>query len=199
MQIEDLIKVNRLWSDIYPYLASQVMDLYGHQPGEVLELGPFAGGIAIDLARYCPRARFTVADERPEMVAFFRQEIHRARLEDRIAAIRSSLDKLDLESRRFDIVILRGAFFFLPGSPGLLPEIYRVLKTGGLAFVGGGYGKDTPQNCIDTIAQESRVLNDRLGRRRLTIEELQALVEQAGLEARTRICQEGGVWLIVEA
>jgi ubiquinone/menaquinone biosynthesis C-methylase UbiE len=192
MQIQDLIKVNRLWSDIYPYLASQVMDTYGRQPGKVLELGPFAGGISIEIARRCPLARITIADERPEMVAFFRQEILQAGLEGRMTAIRSSLDKLELESRSFDIVILRGAFFFLPGKPDLMPEIYRVLKTGGLAFVGGGYGKDTPQSCTDAIAEESRVLNDRLGRRRLSIQELQTLVKQAGLEARTRICQEGG-------
>jgi len=51
--------------------------------------------------------------------------------------------------------------------PVILKEIYRVLKPGGLAFVGGGYGKDVPQALIDEIAEESRILNDALGRRRV--------------------------------
>ena len=69
----------------------------------------------------------------------------------------------------FDLVILRGAFFFIMDKPQILSEIYRVLAPGGLAFVGGGYGAGIPQSVIDRIAKESRRLNDRLGRRRVTI------------------------------
>jgi hypothetical protein len=51
MDLRILKEVNDLWSGIYPYLASQVMEYYGRSHGDVLELGPFAGGISVELAR----------------------------------------------------------------------------------------------------------------------------------------------------
>jgi hypothetical protein len=72
-----------------------------------------------------------------------------------------------------------------------------VLKKGGLGFVGGGYGRGVPDGVIAEIAGESRVLNDRLGRRRVTLDELKALLAGEHLEKTTRIIEEGGVWLLM--
>jgi len=198
MQIQDLKRVNELWLDIYPYLVSQVMELYGRDEGTMLELGPFAGGISIELARKYPRFDITIADERPEMLASFEAQIRRAGFENRITTRLSDLDKLFFTDGSFDLVVLRGAFFFLPGKPRLLEEVYRVLKTGGTAFVGGGYGRQATPEAIEAIADESRILNDRLGRQRLSIETLGDLVEKAGLASNTRIWEEGGVWLVIK-
>lgn len=197
MQIQDLKRVNELWHDIYPCLVSQVMEVYARNEGTVLELGPFAGGISIELARNYPRFVITVADERREMLDCFEAQIRQARLENRITTHLSGLDKLDFPDKSFDLVVLRGAFFFLPAKPRLLGEIYRVLKPGGTAFVGGGYSKTAAPEAIDAIADESRVLNDRLGRQRLAIETLSDMVKKAGLASNTRIWEEGGVWLVI--
>jgi len=51
---------------------------------------------------------------------------------------------LTFNDNSFDLVILRGAFFFIMERPMILAEIFRVLNPRGLAFVGGGYGKDIP-------------------------------------------------------
>jgi len=80
----------------------------------------------------------------------------------------------------------------------LLGEIHRVLKTGGTAFVGGGYGRKATSEAIQAIADESRILNDRLGRQRLSIETLTNMVDEAGLASNTRIWEEGGVWLVIK-
>ena len=80
----------------------------------------------------------------------------------------------------------------------MLWEIYRILKENGLAFIGGGYGKNTPQGLIDEIADESRDLNDRLGRRRVTEGEVRTMVSKAGLTSHTRIEKEGGLWLVIQ-
>ena len=53
--------VNALWSKIYPYLADQVMEYYGRSDGDVLELGPFEGGISVGLARLHPGLNITLA------------------------------------------------------------------------------------------------------------------------------------------
>ncbi len=53
MDLRLLKHVNDLWSKIYPYLADHVMECYGKSHGDVLELGPFAGGISLELGPDC--------------------------------------------------------------------------------------------------------------------------------------------------
>ena len=90
---------------------------------------------------------------------------------------------------------MRGAFFFL--TPTLLQEVKRVLRPGGFAWVGGGYGPTTPDEVIAPIAHRSRLLNEEVGKRRITPEEARAMADIAGLEGCTRVVTEGGLWLEV--
>lgn len=197
MEIQDIIRVNQLWKNIYPYLVKQISETRNQQSGKVLELGPFSGGISFHLAQQYPLMEITIADEREEMLEWFGAETKARNLVNRINIVPSSLEKLDFASESFDLVIMRGAFFFLKDNAFLLGEIYRVLKPGGIALVGGGYGKNAPQSLIDEIADESRVLNDRLGRKWLSIEALKKIAEKNKLSDKTKIWEEGGVWLVV--
>ena len=58
----------------------------------------------------------------------------------------------------------------------LLQEVFRVLKDGGMAFIGGGFGKGTPRELIDEIADESRQLNARRMSRRFWGRKMQFIV-----------------------
>ena len=69
------------------------------------------------------------------------------------------------------------------------------MKDGGMAFVGGGYGKGVPQELVAEIADESRELNERLGRRRVSLEELEKMVRESDLTDNCKIEEEGGLWL----
>jgi len=169
---------------------------FGRASGRILELGPFSGGISYELAARHPGLEFTLADDHKEYLAHLKKEIERHNLGTRMEIVDASLNNLPFGDNSFNLVILRGAFFFIMDNPRILSEIYRVLDSGGLAFVGGGYGAGIPQCVIDSIAEESRVLNDQLGRRRVTLDELKSLIESQGLTEATQICQDGGVWLL---
>lgn len=197
MDLKVLKDVNRLWSKIYPYLAARVMVYYSRGHGEVLELGPFSGGISIELARAYPGLNITIAAQDPGVVDDLQKEMEEAGLNRKVEVKWSGLDSLGFVDGRFDLVIFRGAYFFLDEGGRMLREIYRVLKQGGLAVVGGGYGKDTPQALIDEIAEKSRDLNDRLGRKRVTEEGIRNMVNKAGLTSHAEIEKEGGLWLLL--
>lgn len=197
MDLRILKDVNGLWSKIYPYLAVQVMKYYGRGNGEVLELGSFSGGISIELARLYPGLNITIAAQEKGVVDYLQKEIEEAKLNRKVEVRGSELDCLGFADGLFDLVIFRGAYFFLDEEGRMLREIYRVLKEGGVAFVGGGYGKDTPQALIDEIAEESRDLNDRLGRKRVTEEEVKTMVNKAGLTSHAEIEKNGGLWLLI--
>ena len=198
MDLRNIKRVNDLWSRIYPYLAIQVMEYYGRSHGEVLELGPFSGGISVELTRLHPGLSITIAAQDPGVVDYLRKEIEGAGLNRKMEVVWSELDNLVFADGLFDVVIFRGAYFFLDEEGKILWEIYRILKEDGLAFIGGGYGKNTPQALIDEIAEESRDLNDRLGRRRVTEGEVTTMVNKAGLTSHTRIEKEGGLWLVIQ-
>ena len=171
MDSNDLKRVNELWVKVYPYLAAQAMEHYGRKTGKVLELGPFSGGIARELGRRYPKLDVTV-DE--------------------------GFSFPTGKNKKYDLIILRGAFFFIFDDGTLLRNIFEAMHDGGTAFVGGGYGKGIPKALIDEISEESRILNDRLGRRRVTLAELNELIEKSGLRSNCHVVEEGGVWLIVK-
>jgi len=198
MDLRNLKWVNDLWSRIYPYLAIQVMEYYGRSHGEVLELGPFSGGISVELTRLHPELSITIAAQDPGVVDYLRKEIEGAGLNRKMEVVWSELDNLVFADGLFDVVIFRGAYFFLDEEGKILWEIYRILKEDGLAFIGGGYGKNTPQVLIDEIADESRDLNDRLGRKRVTEGEVTGMVNKAGLASQVKIEKEGGLWLLIQ-
>jgi len=198
MDLRNFKRVNDLWSKIYPYLAIQVMEYYGRSHGEVLELGPFSGGISVELARLHPGLNITIAAQDLGVVDYLRKEIQGAGLNRKMEVDWSELDNLVFADCLFDVVIFRGAYFFLDEEGKILREIYRILKEDGLAFIGGGYGKNTPQALIDEIADESRDLNDRLGRRRVAEHEVANMVNKAGLASQVRIEKEGGLWLVIQ-
>jgi len=197
MDIDALKRVNSLWRKIYPYLASQIMEGYRRDFGTVLELGPFSGGISSELARLYPGLNITIADESPAVVEYLRREISISGLSERIEVKKTDLNYLTFDDHQFDLVVFRGAFFFLNEKENLLREVFRVLKDKGMAYVGGGYGKGVPEELIDEIADESRELNNRLGRKRVSVKELEELIRKSELMDNCKIEEEGGVWLVI--
>jgi ubiquinone/menaquinone biosynthesis C-methylase UbiE len=197
VDLKELIRVNELWNKIYPYLALQVMEHYGRSQGDVLELGPFSGGISMEMARLYPGLNITIAAQDEGVLDSLRKAMEGSRLGPKMKFRRSDLYRLKFADSLFDLVMFRGAYFFLDEEGKILREIYRVMREGGFAFVGGGYGKDTPQALIDEIADESRDLNDRLGRRRVTEDAVKAMVISAGLAGNVSIESSGGLWLVI--
>jgi ubiquinone/menaquinone biosynthesis C-methylase UbiE len=174
------------------------MESYQRDSGAVLELGPFSGGISVEMAKRHPGPDITIADESSQVLEGLKEEINTEGLSGVIDIRKSVFDPLVFENSEFDLVISRGVFFFLDEEGDLLREIFRVLKEGGMAFVGGGYGKDTPLVLINEIADESRELNDRLGRTRVRIEELRNIITRSGLDDHCKIVEEGGLWVVID-
>ena len=173
MDTYDLTRLDRLWAPVYPYLAAYIMTEYKRDFGDVLELGPFAGGISRELAGSYPGLKITIAAESGGVVTYLKELISSAGLARNIPVKETGLDQLVFNNDSFDLIIFRGAFFLLPVKVSLLGEMYRILRTGGLVFAGGGYGKGTSREIIDTLSRESRQLNEKLGRKRLSAAELE--------------------------
>ena len=195
MKLENIKRINELWGQVYPFLTSVIMDDFGRHSGRVLEVGPFSGGLSMELARLYPGLDITIATWESDEMKYMENEVADAGLVDRIKVVKAGRDVFDFTDEYFDLIICRGALFFL--DERLLLETFRMLAKNGFAFIGGGYGRSTPQHVIDAIHDESHVLNQSLGKRWITRGILENLLRETGLTNHCRIEEEGGLWLII--
>ena len=191
---EDIIEqINTLWLPVYPFMADHVISLSGVRSGHVLDLGPFAGGLAVSLLGKSVAFHAKVVDESERLLQWAARRAHEAGCSTRLTLRRAMIEPIPEPDGSFDLVLVRGAFFFL--TPLLLSEIKRVLRACGVAWVGGGYGPLTPDEVIAPIAERSKQWNEAIGKQRITIEEAQRLIVNAGVQSSARISTEGGLWI----
>lgn len=196
VDISAVKQLHVLWGKIYPYLAKQIIALLPREARTLLELGPFSGGIAFELAKARKAFSVVIADHREEILEFLGREAWTLGLLDRIRLVQTHLTRLVFREAEFDGVIVRGAFFFL--NETILKEVHQVLRPGGIGLIGGGFGVSTPNDLIEEIAPESRRLNAQLGKRWISRIELEEMLGEANLDACSRVTEEGGLWVVLE-
>ncbi|MBI4523267.1 MAG: class I SAM-dependent methyltransferase [Deltaproteobacteria bacterium] len=195
---EDLIEqINALWLPVYPYMADHVIAASGLGSGKVLDFGPFAGGIAVSLLEKRPEFHAKVMDESERVLRLAVERASAKGCASRLTVEGAPGDAIFEKDASFDVVTLRGAFFFLTST--LLREVKRVLRPGGFGWIGGGYGPLTPNKVIEPIADLSRRLNEDLGKRRLDTRDCEELLAQAGISSQAKISTEGGLWIELRA
>lgn len=188
-------EVNEHFAPFYPFVADEILAEFGASSGRVLEIGPYGPGVAIEIAKKCPEMSFVCGDENGGATSYFRECIRRANLGARIEI--QSIDKYSLlfDEEMFDLVVFRGGLFFWDNHEKILAEMNRVMKPGGLGAIGGGFGAGAPDTLIESHLPEARDLNSRLGKKRLSVPEVQKIVKSAGLPRSSRISQEHGLWV----
>jgi hypothetical protein len=129
---------------------------------------------------------------------FFREEAKNRRLEDKIKIIETDPSLTGMEENRIDLAIFRGAFFFPSLIKVNFPGIYRVLRTEGIAFIGGGFGKFTPDSVIKDIGKKSRDLNLQIGKVEIEEDELRRDIQKSNVEGRIEVISEGGLWVLMK-
>jgi ubiquinone/menaquinone biosynthesis C-methylase UbiE len=197
MKTDTLIEeLNLLWEPIRPFLARQVEELYGRQDGCILEIGPFSG-LMFALAQKNVGRSFLIAAFPQAAIALYRHEARRRGLEDRVRIIESDSSLIGVSDDSVDLAVFRGALFFPALFQVDFGAIYRVLRTAGIAFVGGGFGKYTPAEIIREIKKRSEQLNDAMGRVRMTLESVKERVRSSHLEQNCEIITDGGLWVVM--
>ena len=193
----DLIKeIDRLWDPVYPYLARHIHELYGRQDGNILEIGPFCG-LIFTLLRQGIGSSFLIATFPPGMGDFFREEARKQKAEDKIEVIESDPSLSGVDENRIDLAIFRGAFFFPSLFEVNFSAIFRILRGDGIAFIGGGFGKFTPETVIKKIGKRSRDLNLKIGKIEVNEDQLRQDIRTSNVKGKVEIVSEGGLWLLI--
>jgi len=197
MKADTLIKeLNLLWEPIRPFLTRQVEGLYGRRSGNILEIGPFSG-LIFALAQKKVGQSFSIAAFPQAAIRMYRQEARKHGLEDRVRIVESDSSLMGIADDSVDLAIFRGALFFPILFRVDFEAIHRVLRPGGIGFVGGGFGKHTPAEVISQIGKRSEELNASMGRIRVTVDSVREQVRISNLEGKCEITTDGGLWVVM--
>jgi ubiquinone/menaquinone biosynthesis C-methylase UbiE len=129
----------------YPITARAIA---GRLPdgGDVLEVAPGPGYMAIELARLGSNYHITGLDISRSFVRIATENAHRAGVE--IDFQHGDAARMPFASNSFDFVVCQAAFKNFPDPVAALDEIHRVLRPGGCASI-YDLRKDAPADAID--------------------------------------------------
>jgi SAM-dependent methyltransferase len=192
--LEIIRELNSLWEPVFPHLANFVAAIFRRKTGIVAEAGPFCG-VIYELSRRGMGDEFYILSFPSGLEELYEREIKERGLK-KIRVIPTD-DSFQNVEKHFDLIFLRGAFFFPSIFKLDLLSIYRLLKEGGVAILGGGFGRDTPSQLIDSLRKRSKILNERLGKIEISEKEIDSLLENLGLKGDSTIVLEGGIWVLL--
>ena len=138
--------VQNIFSPIYPVLARLFVDRFHINSGICIDIGSGTAALAIELARISDMTVYAVdhADEIQDIAAKMINDVGMA---GRVHITRADVLAMPFEDNFADLIVSRGSFIFWKKLPSAFNEIYRVMKPGGNACIGGGFGslqmKDT--------------------------------------------------------
>jgi hypothetical protein len=190
-------EINQLWEPVYPHLAIHIQEEYKRKDGVILEIGPFCG-VIFSLMAHGVGSKFMIGAFPPGIVPYYRNVVHAKGFDDTIGVLETDKSLGGIEDGSVDLVVFRGALFF----PSLFQVDYRavnrVIKNGGIAMIGGGFGKLTPPEIIRPIAERSKDLNLKIGKIEVTAGQVKEDIETSGILVDFRIVHEGGLWVILK-
>lgn len=183
---------------IYPLLAQQCVDDYGLNSGICLDIGTGNGYIGTEIAKITNMTIYFI-DIKSECLDFARSTVAEADIDNKIYFMEADVCKnIPLPDNFADFIISRGSMWFWEDKVKGLAEVYRVLKVGGNALIGGGLGRYTPWSMRVRLNGERKNLLENKGIKRPSIEEMQSMAVQAGIPSFRIIREAPGdkaVWI----
>lgn len=196
----------------YPYNVKDVLRYCKPRSGFWVDLGAGKAQLTLPLIEATDNAVVMIDPDAEAM----REGLDRARekgLEDKLAAIVGVAEQLPLPDESVDLLVSRGSIFFWDDQAKGLREVYRVLRPGGKAMIGGGAGSGYPDWATERLiagrkakaqGEEAKKWQHFIDVRRP--ERMKAWAEAAGLKDYTVMGQGAvsaadprvgqGVWLL---
>jgi ubiquinone/menaquinone biosynthesis C-methylase UbiE len=137
----------------YPVIANQILERSGIDHGFCLDIGSGPAHLALALATLSD-LKVCAMDNSSPMCSIAEENIRKYRLERRVRAIFGNVDAIPLNSGSMDLVVSRGTVPFWNSLPRGLSECLRVLRSGGAACIGNGFGSLRIHNEILSAMRE---------------------------------------------
>ncbi|MEZ8220283.1 Methyltransferase domain-containing protein [Candidatus Fervidibacteria bacterium JGI MDM2 JNZ-1-D12] len=168
------------FAPVYPALARQIVEDTGVKEGICIELGCGAGALGLALAKITNLKVYAI-DINPYAVAIAQKNAVETGLGDKFYAMFGDAQNLPFKDNFADLVISRGMIPFVEDKVAVFREAYRVLKPGGVAYIGGGFSRMLDKETVKRIATKVWESLKGMPMRRHTEEEWKGFLKAAGV------------------
>jgi len=192
---------NTDFARIYPVIANQILERTGITEGTCLDIGSGPASLAIALAALSD-LRVTALDSSPEMYELAQQNIRNRGLKAQVVPVIGDVHAIPAPDAIFHLVVSRGSYHFWNDLVAAFSEVYRVLKPGGTAYIGGGYGSSRIRDEVRSSRKERGIVDDpvhpaRPRFRKFRPGEIEESIKAAGIKDYVIISNDSGFWIII--
>ena len=167
-------------SNVYAPLAELIVRKFqlAEKEGIGIDVGSGPGTLIVEL---CKRTRmhWINADINPHFFPEFLKRATEAGLVGRVSAIFADVHALPFRDNYADIIVSRGSVRFWENKRLAFSEIYRVLKPGGVTFIGHGFSDNLPMDIARRIraAREGELLKCNVAEMESEIDKIMRALE----------------------
>ncbi|MCD6320469.1 MAG: class I SAM-dependent methyltransferase [Candidatus Desulfofervidaceae bacterium] len=204
-KIEQFAEVAKtIFAPVYPVVARQILNTLDIHKGLCLDIGTGPALLVYETARQSSLKLVGIDNKEKALCiarGILKEKDPHGKIISRISLGVADVLNLPFKNDTFDLVISRGSLFFWQDKVRGIKEVYRVLKTGGKAMLGGGFGN---KRLKEQIATEIKAVypdwEERVEKRRqkFTPDTLRALALKANIGAYRIIYDEVNMWIVFE-
>ena len=146
---------------VYAPLAEQIVEDFdlAEKKGIGIDLGSGPGTLIIELCKHT-QLHWINADINPYFFPYFFEQAERSGFGGRVSALFADACALPFRDNYADVIVSRGSFWIWKDQPAAFSEIYRVLKPGGVAYIGRGFSRTLPVETARKIRKGGRIKYD---------------------------------------
>lgn len=133
---------NNIFFPIYPVIAKQIIEKTGITKGNCLDIGSGGGHLGLSIAKQTDM-KITLFDKSKDALQIAEDRIKDWNLTSKASTLQGDVHEIPCISETFQLIISRGSLWFWDNPIKAFSEIYRLLSSGGFAYIGGGFGNET--------------------------------------------------------
>jgi len=173
--------------------VKQIIEDYGVLQGVCVDVGCGTAVFAIELCGYSKLKIYALEKEKA-INEVARLNIEKEQLTGRIIPVLGDAHDLPFEDEFADFVISRGSYHCWKDKVRVFKEIYRVLKKGGIGFVGGGFGRYVTEEDLNRMnSLRDRSLKE--GAKTYSLpDKLREIIYKAGISNFRIMYDKAGLW-----
>ena len=145
---------------VYPLIAQQIIDDYHLDMGICIDIGTGPGYMGLELAKITNLEVYFL-DLDAKSLEKAKDNVTVCELDNIVHFVEADVTALPFEDNFADFVVSRGSLWFWKDQVKGIQEIYRVLKKGGIAFIGGGLGRYTPPTMRERLKGRRRMIQEK--------------------------------------
>lgn len=187
-----------IFAPAYEVIAKEAIDKTGINKGVCLDIGSGSGHLGFAIAEVS-NLNTLLFDISKEALVLAKERIKEKNLEGRVNTLLGNVEDIPMEDNSIDLCVSRGSVWFWDDISKGFEEIYRVLKPGGFAYIGGGFGAKEVAEAIDEKMLER---NPEWGKKKTDIrgdssaDKFRDILNNLNISGYEIIDDETGLWAV---